>query len=80
MKCTTNTGNTWEVEAIGIIPDGTACPAAWKAATSSAVMQWPRIYRPMRIQAMPMGGMSTALSRAPFLAARSVLADHIAWA
>ena len=61
-------------------PSGTVWPMACRAEISSAVMQWPRMYRPMRMQAMPMGGMSRALSRAPFRAALSLLADQMAWA
>ena len=80
MNRATNTGKTWEVDSIWMRPSGTLCPRAWRAETSSAVMQWPRIYRPMRMQAMPMGGMRQALSRAPFLAARWLLADQMAWA
>ena len=76
----TNTGKTWDVDSIWMSPSGTLCPTAWRAATSSAVMQWPRIYRPMRMQAMPMGGMRQALRRAPFLAARSLFPDQMAWA
>ena len=76
----TNTGNTWEVESRGMRSPGTVWPRAWSAATSSAVMQWPRMYRPMRMQATPMGGISRALSRAPFRAALSLLPDQMAWA
>ena len=74
------TGKTWALEFSWISPSGMVWPMACRAATSSAVMQWPRMYRPIKIQAMPMGGMSRALSRAPFRAVLSLLADQMAWA
>ena len=80
MNWTTKTGNTCELESIWMSPSGIAWPMAWSAATSSAVMQCPRMYSPIRIQAMPMGGMSRALSSAPLRAAESLLPDQMAWA
>lgn len=80
-KPATNTGNTWGGGIQGDeIPRHGLAQGLERPATSSAVMQWPRMYRPMRMQATPMGGISRALSRAPFRAALSLLPDQMAWA